>query len=198
MSKSAELLLTQEQREQIRSGKSVGFIRIHPKDFLLLTGDPIIAAALADDPELLVKLANVKIYDSHLRKQWKDLLNDPKRTEELFDRIAEEVQPLSFYNDLAEKGRIIIPPYLSVDIATGKVEGHEGRHRAGALLRADPTADMWVAIILKEEGIDRYYRSAKDWTKTYLTTADIPKKFKGEFMSTEVPVSNNPHIDLWA
>lgn len=194
---SAELLLTEEQKEQIRGSKSVGFIRMHPKDFLLLTGDPITAAALSGDQELLAKLANVKIYDSWLRKQWNELLHDPNRTEKFFYGIADEVRPLAFYNELSEKGRIIIPPYLSVDIATGKVQGHEGRHRAGALLRADPTATMWIAIILKEDGIDRYYRSAKDWTKTYLTTANIPKKFTGEFMSTEVPVDKEPHIDLW-
>lgn len=61
------------------------------------------------------------------------------------------------YNKFTQAGKTIIMPFLDVDIDTGKVLGHEGRHRAAALL-ADGETSMPVAITLKQNRYSIYYR----------------------------------------
>lgn len=97
---------------------------------------------------------------------------------------------LDDYNRFAEEGEANVPPFLRVDMETGKVRSHEGRHRAGALVREDPDALMWVAIEVLEDGYAVYYEEdPKTYQKTrYLDETDVPAVFLGQFRPTEVEV----------
>lgn len=105
------------------------------------------------------------------------------------------VEPLETYNRSATdpRGDNVVPPYLKVEMDTGKVVGHEGRHRAAALFRADPTARMWVAIILSKDYSPRYYEERRIGQKRYYGAEDIPAVFYGEYRPTSVPV-NRPAL----
>jgi len=60
--------------------------------------------------------------------------------------LQDEAEPLDFYNRLSEEGKISIAPFLR--IRDGQVTGHEGRHRAAALMNAEgQDAKMLVAIV---------------------------------------------------
>lgn len=97
---------------------------------------------------------------------------------------------LADYNRFAEEGEANVPPFLRVDMETGKVRSHEGRHRAGALYREDPDALMWVAIEVLENGYAVYYEEdPKTYIKTrYLDGRDVPTMFLGQFRPTSVEV----------
>lgn len=91
------------------------------------------------------------------------------------------VKELDVYNRFTESGEIHVMPFLQVDLATGRVEGHEGRHRAAAVMNAGG-ARMPVAIILREGRRAVYYReqTVSPWTKTFLTHRDIPRVLQPE------------------
>jgi len=104
---------------------------------------------------------------------------------------------LARYNKWAEDGDSIIPPFLRVQMSDGKVVGHEGRHRAAALYRADQEALMWVAIeLIDEHGYAVYYEEppyepAKGMPRDrrrYLDQADVPDVFLGQFRDVAVEV----------
>jgi len=104
---------------------------------------------------------------------------------------------LKRYNKWAEKGESIIPPFLRVRMSDGTVVGHEGRHRAAALHRADPDALMWVGIeLIDENGYAVYYEEPtyepgkgipRD-RRRYLDQSDVPTVFWGQFRPTRVVV----------
>lgn len=106
------------------------------------------------------------------------------------DRKGKKVS-LETYNKAALEGENIIPPFLRVDMATGEVKAHEGRHRSGALYRADPEALLWVAIeLLDKWGYAIYYEEEPypSMKKRYLDEEDVPKIFIGQFRPIEVEV----------
>lgn len=98
-------------------------------------------------------------------------------------RIIASAKPLEFYNDLARKHKILIAPNLMVDIRQdfGRVQAHEGRHRAAAFMKAGGT-DFPVFIRLA----DGYYgiRKIQDENNRYgrlIERRDIPEGFIGQF-----------------
>jgi hypothetical protein len=104
---------------------------------------------------------------------------------------------LEDYNRFSEDGNILVPPFLRVDMQTGQVQGHEGRHRAAALYRADPDALMWVAIeVLDPGGYAVYYEEppydpnlpSPFQRRRYLDGRDIPTVFVGEYRPVQVEV----------
>ena len=50
--------------------------------------------------------------------------------------IRKDAQPLDFYNDPEIQKGMSVHPFLTFDIDTGKITGHEGRHRAAAVINA--------------------------------------------------------------
>jgi len=101
--------------------------------------------------------------------------------------VIDEALPLESYNEFSRSGEISVPPFLMIDIDTGEVTGHEGRHRAASLFKLDPTAEMRVSIELYENDEHGrrhaiYYRelTSPPWTKTFLSVADIPKVLSTE------------------
>lgn len=65
---------------------------------------------------------------------------------------------LAEYNEAAREGYINLAPWLTVEMGTGKVVGHEGRHRMAALYRENPEAYGWVAFeVVNPEGYRVYY-----------------------------------------
>ena len=71
------------------------------------------------------------------------------------DQIISESESVSFYNEQAKSGNNIIAPFLQFDSITGDVNGHEGRHRAGALVKEGvkkmkialyPTHHKWFKV----------------------------------------------------
>lgn len=112
-------------------------------------------------------------------------------------------KPLEQYNYWATTGESIIPPFLRVQLSDGKVDGHEGRHRAAALYREDPDALMWVAIeLLDETGHAVYYEEPPyeagkpfpSQRRRYLDESDVPPIFLGQFRPTVVDVVPE---DMW-
>jgi hypothetical protein len=196
----AKLLLTDEHIAQMRGNKAVGFIEMHPLDFLRLTATPITASAWSGDVDLFDELVSVKLHDKTLQKESDEILNNEKELNATLKSLAAEILPLSEYNKFAIEGSNILPPFIKVDMETGKVHGHEGRHRAAALYRADPEALMWVAVILTVDGYAKYYDENREtYKKTYLDTDDIPLLLTGEFMNTKVEIDprENEVIELW-
>jgi hypothetical protein len=98
-------------------------------------------------------------------------------------RIIAEAKPLAFYNELAQAHKILLAPTLKVDITQekGRVQEHEGRHRAAAFLKAGGT-DFPVFI----EPADGYYaiRKISDDEHRYgrlIRLSDLPTTFHGQF-----------------
>lgn len=112
---------------------------------------------------------------------------------------AAETYPLDQYNDWVRRGDCDTIPFLEVDIHTGKVRGHEGRHRALALLLAGHRK-MTVAIYLKDGYSFTYHKwdHATD-TKRYLTSADVPRVLIGQYAPVRLQLDNADFKeDLWA
>ena len=75
---------------------------------------------------------------------WKYLINHNK------------VKPLEVYNQYSREGEIVHPPSLDIDLETSRVRSHEGRHRAGSILKSS-AGRMPVAISLKDRSGYLYY-----------------------------------------
>ena len=101
--------------------------------------------------------------------------------------IAHEARSLDEYNSFARRGETIIPPFLDVDRKSGKVCGHEGRHRAAALQRDEPGTPLDVAIVLREPGCSSKVYYEENWStvprqpKRYLGADDVPDTLHAEF-----------------
>ena len=112
-----------------------------------------------------------------------------KSVDEWVSDEKDDTKPLDFYNGEAHKDRIRVMPFLDVEMDTGKVVGHEGRHRAAALMANRNHAEMQVAIYLRRDGYKVYYTQpyidSKDYTKRFIkkfvSTSDIPKTLIGQF-----------------
>lgn len=114
--------------------------------------------------------------------------------------ISKEAKSVAEYNQLAKDGRTIIMPFLSIAKETGRVKGHEGRHRAAALTKeAGPHAKLSVAMMVKDKNdIYRYYVEDKERRKTYLGIDYVPTFLYGQFRP-EVMRSISPRgaKELW-
>ena len=96
------------------------------------------------------------------------------------DKEKEQGQLLTVeqYNDYAKSGSIVVMPFLDIDLDKRKVVGHEGRHKAAALLDAEgPSARLKVAIYLKDRGHLVYYKEPN------IDDKDHPQRFKKEYLS---------------
>lgn len=146
--------------------------------------------------EILAKLCKMRKSDLHTSDQMKrmaednkafgfvdihpqDFLNLTTQDKSEMDRIMSDAKDLDFYNEKTQSGNIIQPPHLEFDHATGKIEGHEGRHRAAALLRAGKDK-MTVAMYPTRGGYKR-----RGWNHN-----EMPSQLVGQF--SDHTISFNP------
>ncbi len=97
---------------------------------------------------------------------------------------AESTKSLDQYNKWGQDGTIRVMPFLNIDIKSGKVLGHEGRHRAAAILN-EGGKFIPVAIFLKK---DWYTVNRVDGR--YLGEEDIPKTLIGEFIPSSIQIDH--------
>jgi hypothetical protein len=102
---------------------------------------------------------------------------------------AEYTKTVEEYNEFARKGDSIHPPWLEIDMETGKVVGHEGRHRSAALIK-EGVKQIPVAVMLRKGSREsgywaEYYVSGEDpkfpYKKRFYGLKDIPKVWTGQF-----------------
>lgn len=122
----------------------------------------------------------------------------------VFDWIKQEqsdTKSLAEYNGFTSSGDSIHMPWLDVDRHTGKVVGHEGRHRAIAVYVAD-SRKFPVAICLRDRGYPIYYTrpyaDTRSLVKNFLTKEDVPPVFTGQFVHREVAVPTKGVVEFWA
>lgn len=123
----------------------------------------------------------------------------------VFDWIRQEkghTKSLVEYNKYASSGESVLMPWLDVDISTGKVLGHEGRHRAIAVHVAGGRK-FPVSICLRERGYPIYHRRAEpeveySLRKRYMTKEDVPRVFIGQFLHREIDVRTELLHEFWA
>lgn len=92
--------------------------------------------------------------------------------------IAESAARLDAYNAWSAQGETLIAPYLEVDMKTGKVVGHEGRHRAAALLAAGEH-EMPVGIVLMRAFKDSW--GVGHYAVKNRTADDCPPSIRAQF-----------------
>lgn len=90
--------------------------------------------------------------------------------------IKKEVKPLDEYNEYIEKGQTTVPPFLSVMIDgknpdQGRVVGHEGRHRAAAVLNNGEKTMLVGIKIVTPDGVP----------SRNLSIMDMPLLWNGEY-----------------
>ncbi len=83
-------------------------------------------------------------------------------------------------------------PFLQVEMGTGRVVGHEGRHRAAGLIKSSYAGKMPVAIILKAEGYSR--RGSLDDVPAMLRAQDFGSQFVSSLKT--VSVDKTDALDL--
>lgn len=97
-----------------------------------------------------------------------DFLRLTTLDEDHIRKVQSEAHDLAKYEKHMESGKCEVHPFLRIDVKSGQVVGHDGRHRAAAILSADPDAQMRVALI------------PVPLSKT-ASMADIPETVKGEY-----------------
>lgn len=150
---SKGLKLIKENYRQAKGNKHAGTLVIDPNDFLILT----------------------------------------TRTNKGIAEIMEEAKTLEEYNKFAKNGETILMPWLEVsmdgrdlynerDIKVGQIIGHEGRHRAAALIKAGVNK-MPISVRLYVKGIEKQFKPTAEnpWGTDPWTKDDLPKTLYGEF-----------------
>jgi hypothetical protein len=112
------------------------------------------------------------------------------------------------YNEAASAGYVNLAPWLTVEMVTGKVKSHEGRHRMAALYRSNPETYGWVAIELTGPDGYRVYKIEPPWRPNeprqptrYLTVDSVPSVLHGQFRPVTVRLTGEQLADavsLWA
>jgi hypothetical protein len=133
-----------------------------------------------------------------------DFLRLTVNTPNVFDFIRQEkdhTKSLEDYNQFATSGKSIHMPWLDVDMYTGKVVGHEGRHRAMSVINADGRV-IPVGICLRERGYPVYYKENKvegeyRWIKRFMSKSEVPPVFIGQFVHREIKVDSTKMVEFW-
>lgn len=106
-------------------------------------------------------------------------------------KIIDSAQPLDVYVKSIRTKNNLVMPFLNLEVKKlgdmkGEVVGHEGRHRAAALMKAGKKR-MPVAISIRPENREKAYRFEvweKGGKQTYFWDKSIiPEKLKGQFNS---------------
>lgn len=100
-----------------------------------------------------------------------------------YENIVNNAKTTDEYNTFASNQENIIMPFLDID--GDKINGHEGRHRAGSLIRDNKKATMHVSIRYRsvdqgeEDELQDKYGPFK--VKYDVDIEDIPKVIRGQF-----------------
>jgi len=135
----------------------------------------------------------------------RDFLKLTTQDEKHLQYIVFNAKPVEQYNQWVRDGEILVSPYLNVDMHTGRVCGHEGRHRAAALIRDESAKKMKVAVVLKDRGCSRrdpYEEKGKPWTTAFrvrwLGAKDLPDALTGQVRDdVEVKVDKSTFDPLY-
>jgi len=87
---------------------------------------------------------------------------------------------LSDYNQWAEEGETIVMPLLNIDVQTGQIKGHEGRHRAAALICAR-AKEIPISIRMRnytDEQRKKYGHFKADYQMKF---EDLPDYIHGQY-----------------
>lgn len=108
-----------------------------------------------------------------------------------YKEIEAECLTTKEYNDLAQRGKIDIAPFLAVDIDSGKVVGHEGRHRVMSALKENHDT-TGVYVIFKR---DRYtiHPGMSQWDRN---PPVVPKFLRAQF-GNELKAMPPPRLRKW-
>jgi hypothetical protein len=108
----------------------------------------------------------------------KDFLALTTPDDEHLEMIKSNAKDVDFYN----KAGSIVHPFLWFDLKSGKVDGHEGRHRAAAVLNSGGKTMKVALVAFNKSG-------ARD-----LLPEKLPSKLKGQFRSVSVTL---PKHNVW-
>jgi hypothetical protein len=123
-------------------------------------------------------------------------------SDQAIKEIADETKSVAFYN--SKEAGIIVMPNLKIEMGSGKIISHEGRHRAAALIKEnglDVTMD--VAIAVTKDGYATYYEQfpvkPPDYAnkKRYRGVEDVPTALRGEFRPTKHALDLSQARELW-
>ena len=129
---------------------------------------------LAENLELTdLQRSNAKNGKMHalVRMHPKKFLELTTQDDEHTAEIKRSALPLHQYNKFSREKEILVAPFLRVD-HRGKVTGHEGRHRAAALLNAGHD-DMHVYLQVRDNDSRTPERE--------IGFGHVPKKVVGQF-----------------
>ncbi len=108
-----------------------------------------------------------------------DFLKLTTRDDDYVDRIKNQCKKLDEYNQWTERGESILMPFLYVDSESGQITGHEGRHRAAALICAGSN-EMPVSIRIG--GSEKHKEKYGYFEATYdMKFEDLPEYIRGEY-----------------
>ena len=101
------------------------------------------------------------------------------------DKIVAEAKPLEFYNQLSETRQILVAPLLRVDVDSGVVEAHEGRHRAAAVLKnGEDVMEVGITLCRDRSGNRRF------------SVEDCPPFIRGQFKNGVRIPSREAFLDI--
>lgn len=126
----------------------------------------------------------------------RDFLLLTTSNDESLQNFIDDSRTVDEYNAFANSGANIIMPFL--DVEGSKVTGHEGRHRAGGLLKENEDADMVVAIKYRPDSKKEKEQLADKhgiWRVEYdVDFEDMPSSIRGQFGRGAIPRSNMSFI----
>lgn len=121
----------------------------------------------------------------------------------VYDWIEQELPHTKTVDDYNSYETLM--PWLDVDMHTGKVVGHEGRHRAAACIKSGAKR-IPVSICLRDHGHACYYTepniddrdSPKRFAKKFVTKADVPRVLVGQFVHRSLLIDISHIHEFWA
>jgi hypothetical protein len=96
-------------------------------------------------------------------------LTEARQFFESTDGILQKAKPLAFYLAPELQREMTVHPLLDIDLKTGRVRAHEGRHRAAAVANA---GGAWYRVAIYPKPHDRLVRPKafpRTWTNQFGT-----------------------------
>lgn len=129
-----------------------------------------------------------------------DFLRLTTKNQAGIDYIKGEAKSLLQYNRWSKQDEIMVMPYLTVYLlpdGTGKIRGHEGRHRAAAVLAKGGTELPLMIEIVSQHVMPKGHLDPRGLTdRAYSYTADdLPPMIEAEFTTMRYPTSRIKIVD---
>lgn len=118
----------------------------------------------------------------------KEFLLMSTENEKSLETIQKQCRTIDDYNRWAEEGETILMPFLSVDADSGKITGHEGRHRATAIMCSGAkTMPVSIRLIPNEAMKEKYGVFEAKYAGLF---EDLPDTIVGQFGRGSISKSN--------